>query len=249
MVIDYPLYGEPCTLAITIVCEGEQNLRLIVEDANNEETMLTNRTCLVNTEKTYYVRIPMSPDIARIELFSEDGDSDKFDIEDISVQQLPTDYSDSNFNKDEVKSFINFAEEFSYYAGSIPADAEYESDDGVFTISYLTNIKSNGQVVATPARVSQNDGLIEVSKSDFLRYTIPMRMAILLHEFAHFYLNDVMEDEVEADKNSLGLYLGMGYPRIDAYNVYLDVFENSPSELNKERYEELNKLFNLNYKA
>ena len=58
-----------------------------------------------------------------------------------------------------------------------------------------------------------------------------------------------MEDEVEADKNSLILYMGLGYPRIDAYNVYLDVFENSPTELNKERYEALQKLFSKNYIA
>jgi hypothetical protein len=71
----------------------------------------------------------------------------------------------------------------------------------------------------------------------------------LLHEFSHFYVNKNMEDEVEADRNSLILYMGLGYPRIDAYNVYLDVFENTPSELNKERYEELQKLFSQNYIA
>ena len=36
----------------------------------------------------------------------------------------------------------------------------------------------------------------------------------------------------------------MGYPRIDAYNVYLDVFENSPTEGNKDRYEKLHNIFN-----
>ena len=148
MEIEIPLYGEPCTLAVTIWCDSPKAIRLIVEDAENED-----------------------------------------------------------------------------------------------------QIKEDGQVVPTPARISQTDGMMEVSKADFLRYTVPMRMAILLHEFAHFYLNEVMEDEVEADHNSLQLYLGMGYPRIDAYNVYLDVFENSPSELNKDRYEALNKLFQSNYKG
>ena len=51
-----------------------------------------------------------------------------------------------------------------------------------------------------------------------------------------------MEDEIEADRNSLILYMGLGYPRIDAYNVYLDVFENTPTELNKARYDELQKI-------
>jgi hypothetical protein len=41
--------------------------------------------------------------------------------------------------------------------------------------------------------------------------------------------------------------MALGYPRIDAYNVYLDVFTNAPTELNKERYQALNKLFNQEY--
>ena len=74
-----------------------------------------------------------------------------------------------------------------------------------------------------------------------------MRMAILLHEFAHYYLNNNMEDEIEADKHSLEIYMALGYPRIDAYNVFLDVFENSPSELNMDRYKALNQLFRTQY--
>ncbi len=248
MTIDYPLYGNPCVLEIDMWSEGKKNLTLTVEDADVQDTMLTHRGCVFSGDKTYLVRLPICPDIAKITLVDDSGAKSGFGIDDIQVRDIPVDYSNGNFNKDEVQSFINFSEEFSYNAGAIPSGAEYKSDDGVFTIKYLDNIISNGEVVATPARISQNDGLIEVSKNDFLRYTVPMRMAILLHEFAHFYLNDVMEDEIEADKNSLELYLGMGYPRIDAYNVYLDVFENSPSELNKDRYNQLNKFFNVNYK-
>lgn len=247
MVIDFPLYGESCTLAITVWGENDKPIRLIVEDGENPETMLTNRTGSVSGLKTYYVRIPIAPDVAVIELLPEDGRDSGYGIEDVEVMSLPTDYSHKHFSNPEAKSFINFAEDFCYNAGTMETNAMYHSDDEVFTISYLDNIKDNGQVVATPARISQSDGLIEVSKADFLRYTVPMRMAILLHEFAHFYLNEVMEDEIEADHNSLQLYLGMGYPRIDAYNVYLDVFENSPSELNVDRYEALNKLFKSNY--
>ena len=76
-----------------------------------------------------------------------------------------------------------------------------------------------------------------------------MRVAILLHEFAHFYVNKVMTDEVEADEHSLTLYMGLGYPRIDAYNVYLDVFETTPTEGNKDRYDALQRLFNEKYVA
>ena len=43
--------------------------------------------------------------------------------------------------------------------------------------------------------------------------------------------------------------MGLGYPRIDAYNVYLDVFETTPTEGNKDRYDALQRLFNEKYVA
>jgi hypothetical protein len=60
-------------------------------------------------------------------------------------------------------------------------------------------------------------------------------MAILLHEFSHYYLNTDMSNETEADLNGLIIYLGLGYPRIDAYNVFTQVFVTSPNEVNHER--------------
>ena len=96
-------------------------------------------------------------------------------------------------------------------------------------------IGDNGKSLKTPARISRNQGIIEVSKLKFSKYSVPMRMAILLHEFSHFYLNSDMANETEADLNALIIYLGLGYPRIDAYNVFTQVFHTSPTELNKDR--------------
>ena len=64
-----------------------------------------------------------------------------------------------------------------------------------------------------------------------------MRMAILLHEFAHFYLNEDIQDEIEADLNGLLIYLGLGYPRVDGY----EAFEGTPTEKNKVRFDVINK--------
>jgi|TARA_R110000796_G_scaffold23743_3_gene67922 hypothetical protein len=247
MVVEYPLYGESCTLGITIGCKTPTKISLIVEDAESEEVVFTERTGNLKGSATYYVRLPISPDVALIDV---EGESCDVVIEDVKIMALPTDMSSPLFKRPDVISFINFAEEFSYDASSLQANATYSSDDDKYKIKYFEDIvNESGTSLNTPARISQNTGLIEVSKKDFLRYTIPMRLAILLHEFAHFYVNKNMEDEVEADKNSLILYMGLGYPRIDAYNVYLDVFENSPTELNKERYEALQKLFSKNYIA
>jgi len=247
MVVEYPLYGEACTLAITIGSNSDTKISLIVEDAEKEDVIFTERTGTIKGSATYYVRLPICPDIALIDV---EGESDEVFIEDIEVMTLPTDMSNPLFNERDVMSFIDFAEEFSYNASVIEPNASYHSDDDKYEIKYVPDItEDNGKSLDTPARISQHSGLIEVSQKDFLRYTIPMRLAILLHEFSHYYVNKNMEDEVEADRNSLILYMGLGYPRIDAYNVYLDVFENTPSELNKERYEELQKLFSQNYIA
>ena len=73
-----------------------------------------------------------------------------------------------------------------------------------------------------------------------------MRMAILLHEYSHFNLNKEPSNEEEADKNGLKLYLALGYPTIDAYNVFLNVFRRSPSLQNKDRYDRLDNFIKNN---
>jgi hypothetical protein len=106
----------------------------------------------------------------------------------------------------------------------------------MFRIDYLDDIfDENGKAMKTPARISRSYGIIEVSKKKFESYTVPMRMAILLHEFSHYYMNTDMANETEADLNGLLIYLGLGYPRVDAYNVFTQVFVTSPTEINKDR--------------
>jgi hypothetical protein len=244
---DIPLYGRECTLAITLHGVNNKHLRLVVEDAKNPETLFTNRTATVSGDKTYYVRLPLAPDVASVEVMADDGRDEGYDIRDIQILPLENNLKHAYFQEKHVRMFVNFAEEFSYNAGKLQTNKKYHSNDEMFTILYVDQIIENGRVEETPARISQTTGMIEVSKADFLRYTIPMRMAILLHEFAHFYMNADMEDEIEADKHGLGIYMALGYPRIDAYNVFLDVFENSPSELNMDRYTALNNLFKTTY--
>jgi hypothetical protein len=121
----------------------------------------------------------------------------------------------------------------------------YRSDDGEYFIQLKQQIRdANGKVLGTPARIGRQTGVIQVSKTQFEAFTIPMRMAILLHEFSHFYLNEKMDDEMEADLNGLLIYLGLGYPRIEAYQAFLETFKNAPSNLNKKRYDMINNFIN-----
>ena len=107
-------------------------------------------------------------------------------------------------------------------------------------IEYLPQIvNQDGKVLTTPARISKVTGRIQVSKKQFDDYTVPMRFAILCHEFSHFYVNENMDDESEADINGLLIYLGLGYPRIEACEAFLEVFEHYPSQENKMRYDKI----------
>jgi hypothetical protein len=141
-----------------------------------------------------------------------------------------------------VRNFVSFAQKFCYKCVYMPADRDYTSSVGNFKIEYLPFIRSNkGERMATPARISTKNGRIQVSQESFVPFTIPMRMAILLHEFSHFYINTDISNETEADLNGLTIYLGLGYPVREAYAAFVETFIGFPSQQNKERYDILNK--------
>jgi hypothetical protein len=102
-------------------------------------------------------------------------------------------------------------------------------------------INSKGEKMATPARISTKNGRIQVSQESFRDMTVPMRMAILLHEYSHFYLNSDIANETEADLNGLTIYLGLGYPIREAYEAFAKTFIGYPSEQNKVRYDIINR--------
>jgi hypothetical protein len=97
----------------------------------------------------------------------------------------------------------------------------------------------SGKELETPARISKESGRIQVSQKKFVPDTVPMRMAILLHEYSHFYVNKDINDESEADLNGLLIYLGLGYPRFEGHEAFLKTFISTPSEQNKIRYDKI----------
>ena len=140
-----------------------------------------------------------------------------------------------------IYNFVDFAQRFCFNAPYLQDNKTYQSDNGEFLIEYLpTIIDRNGKRLSTPARISRTTGRIQVSKEKFDKYTLPMRFAILCHEFSHYYLNEDINDETEADLNGLLIYLGLGYPRIEAHQSFLEVFIGTPSVQNKERYDKIN---------
>ena len=139
-----------------------------------------------------------------------------------------------------LKSFINFCTRFCFNAGHI-SSGTYKSSDGKFSIQYVPTIISSksGKELETPARISKDNGNIQVSQKKFVTDTIPMRMAILLHEYSHYYVNKNIDDESEADLNGLLIYLGLGYPRFEGHEAFLKTFISTPTEMNKIRYDKI----------
>jgi hypothetical protein len=233
-------------LKVNIHTNGAQKVRLKVYDESNPKRVFTNRYKTINGEEALFVRMPLSPDKAIVEVVSQKdivkrGEKENFKI--VSVEKLPLErrLDTGDISNGNIRSFVEFAQRFCYNLDDLEP-AIYTSSDRNFYINLLPKITNkNGQEMNTPARISKRTGVIQVSKKLFDNMTVPMRMAILMHEFSHFYLNETMDNEIEADLNGLLIYLGLGYPRIEAYQAFLETFKGVPTEQNKERYDVINK--------
>jgi len=242
MTYNVPTRYEEMTLLIKVRTNSPQSIRIIVSDAHQPNTEFTNRYKTIDGETIFFVRMPVTGQDVLVEVFNEQygnltsGQDNTFEVVSITKEQLDKKLDVIDFANPLIRSFVNFATRFSYNAGSLPTGT-YVSDDKQFVIKYLPIIQDGGQEQTTPARIDIDNGTIEISKKQFIEFTIPNRMAILLHEFSHPYLNKDVDDEIEADMNGLLIYLGLGYPRIEAFEVFAKTFMNAPTEANKHRFD------------
>ena len=237
------------TLMIEVATDSPQKIQIIVKDINKPDTKYTDRYSTVDGTQKFYVRMPLSPYESLVSVYNKSngntkqGSDNSFKVIRVDARPLERKMDCVDWSNPKIRDFVGFAQQFSNNAGILsagkyPNGSTYISDEGNFRIDYFYDIRSKtGQVIATPARISQTKGIIQVSKQHFQQFTVPMRMAILLHEFSHFYLNERIEDETEADLNGLLIYLALGYPRIEAYQSFLTTFKDTPTPQNKERYE------------
>jgi len=252
----------PLTIVTEIVTSSPQRIRIIARDKNKPDTVYGDRFHTVNGKAKLEVKMPKSP--VETELFvynvasanqpngiriGNDDPTFKCNVYPEALKACPM------FMTQDTISFIKFCQQFCENASVLSADtiidgkvipSIYESDNGKFRIHYFDKIrdKRTGNFVGTPARIGHDSGIIEVSKSDFLTYSIPMRMVILLHEFAHKFLNNrsgrAIQDEVASDINALMVYFSLGYSEIEAHYAFLKVFKNADTPENRKRYKIIN---------
>ena len=245
---------------IVIKTQSPQDIVIKVFDKNQANTFFTDREKKVDGLQDLYIRMPfssnltfctkpLSPYNTSLSIYNKKngnlakGEDNSFEIVDIKKEDLDITLGKTKMDDSMVRNFVAFAQKFSYNAGWITAPKDYMSSVGNYKIEYLPFITNNkdGKKMATPARISTKNGRIQVSQESFLPFTIPMRMAILLHEFSHYYLNSDITNETEADLNGLTIYLGLGYPIREAYAAFGDTFMGFPTEQNKKRYDIINR--------
>lgn len=251
MIYSYGTRYEELMLVIKVRTFKTERINLVVYDKYKANTVFTNRHKMVNGDNNtglFYVRMPISPDVVLIDIYNDrvgnkpKGVDDSFEVVSIEKRALEKKADVVDFNNPLLKSMIKFLRKFCYNAGVLDL-ASYVSDDGNYQIDYLDEIRDykTNEVLRTPARISQETGRIELAKDKFVPLTVPGRMAVLLHEISHYYINDNFNNEVESDLNGLLIYLALGYPRIEALEVFRDIFAKSRSKENDERYEIMNK--------
>ena len=232
-------------LDVSIKCDGKCVFKITASDLKPYSNYAL-RKIEVDGFRTIYLSFPITPKKLKIK------------IECLKNETKNTNFIANIVEKDLIKydisidkptqQFLDLAIFFSQVAGFEKSNFQgrfFRTADGTYNIKYFPKIIDfrSGQVLNTPARIGHNTGIIEVSKASMIKYTVAMRMIILLHEFAHKYKNPQMglsiSDETGADLNALYLYLGLGFSKVDAIYVFANVFLKAQTQSNIMRMREI----------
>jgi hypothetical protein len=232
---------KPLTVDLGVAVQRPCRVRVQVFNPDKPSTVYYDRWKDVDDKMDFKIKMPQSGETSRLIVGVTNGNDDSVRVTKLRRAKLDTHAPCLNGNGGKsarIKEFLKFAQEFCENA-AVYDSGTYFSDKKNFRIDYFPMITENGRTLSTPARIHNGNGNMELSSRAFIPMTVPMRMAVILHEHAHFNLNEVQEDEIEADLNALKIYLGAGYPIIEAHKGFLDVFKTHPSDMNRERYEYL----------
>lgn len=236
--------SDAMTLKLPVTAYGEQTLRVIVKDAFQEKTVLTDVVKTISGNYNFFVMMPLCRKYVDVIIVNDEDNSDAgFVYNGFKKMALVRRMSDVDFSTFRLKEYIRFIQHFSYNAGVLPVNDKnnpksfYHSENKNFWIKYLPVITDagTGQEIETPARIATDGSFIEVSQKYIMDYSVPMRVSILLHEYSHPFVNENPSDEIEADLNGLFIYLALGYPRMEGGQAWCEVADNTPTDENVER--------------
>ncbi len=221
----------PQVLVINIESPDECLVKMVGIDYNNEASVYFNRGYGVNEKKFKGIKefkfpMPLTPD--KLLFTTSCGDI-------LSVRSEPIKRGEL-FLRDDDADFLKMALSFAENAAYLPAGA-YEKNG--FLIMYNDEIinHATGKAESTPARISRTTGIIEINRKQFIEFSIPMRVVILLHEYMHFRLNTRIE--IEADFNALNVFLKYGFTKTEALYAFTKIFYDKKREDLEDRVQKI----------
>ncbi len=229
------------SLQVTVKCATKKRFFLVVRDKTKPNSQYARREMEVTGERTISFSFPVTPYMMEISITDmanakDNNFSAAFEEKPLKTYQIWMDEDTRNF----LKLAYHFCQVSGYEQAS-PSGRIFQSSDGKFVIKYYPVIidGQTRQPISTPARIGHATGNIDIAKCKFDRYTFAERMIIILHEFSHKYRNPklglAISNEIGADTNALYIYLGLGFSKIDAINVFANVFLRAQSEGNIRR--------------
>jgi hypothetical protein len=209
---------QPCAVSFTITTDGSQVPVYIVGfDPFNPYSFYFRSRFQITGKEEVIMNCPQSPRFLRVTVWTEPGYSYQLP----AVKKIPFEREP---NEDPI---IEFIEKFSRYAG-VYSRGLYYGEAVPFVVDFRRDIyDDNGNIHPTPARISIEDPVIQVSQAKFRAMSIPERVIILLHEYSHNHINSDEDDEVEADSNGLSIYESLGYPKIEAMNAFAGIMADT----------------------
>jgi len=234
--------------------QGRQDIRIIVKDSDQANTVLTDRYQTVSGDFNFFVRMPLCKKFVDVIMVNDaDGSDSTFTYTGYKKLMLERRLIDIDFTSYNLNEYITFIQKFCYNCGTLRVNNAGNDNDfycsenknalGIktgkphFHIKYLPSITDaeTGEELQTPARIATDGSFIEVSQKYFVGYAVPARIAVLLHEYSHPFVNSDPDDEEEADMNGLFIYLALGYPRIEGGQAWCDVAAVTPTDQNVKR--------------
>ena len=229
------------SLQVTVKTNSKKRFFLVVKDKDKPNSQYAKREMEVNGERTIYFSFPVTTRVMVITITDMANPKDNnfsATFEEIPLKKYQI------WIDEETRDFLKLAEHFCKVAGyqqALPTGRIFKSSDDKFIIKYYPVIVDfmSGKQLSTPARIGHTTGNIDIAKCKFDRYTFAERVIIILHEFSHKYRNPklglAISNEIGADTNALYIYLGLGFSKIDAINVFANVFLKARSESNMKR--------------
>ncbi len=244
--------SEQMTLRIKVSTTSEQVIHVMVQDSTHENTVLTDRFATVNGKYNFDIPLVLCKKFVQVFIWCDESPQDDscFTYEGYDKLALETRFNVIDFKTKNLNEYIRFVHNFCYTAGFIPTNDPnntkdyYRSSNWNFFIKYLPVITDyeSGDELVTPARISVDAPIIEVSQKYFKDYTVPMREATLYHEYSHPFVNSDADNESEADVNGLLIYKGLGFSSVEASECWAQILDDNPTPENEQRWEVIKQL-------